>query len=296
MQTEWDVVIIGGSNAGLSAAMTLGRSLRSTLVVDNGQPCNRQTPYSHNFLSRDGIKPAELAAIARDQVLAYPSVQWLQDTVVQVEKTLHFFQLTTIGGSQIKAEKLLFATGIQDEMLPIPGFADCWGISVLHCPYCHGYEVRGQKLAILANGAHGFDFAQLIRQWSTNLIMLTNGPHLLTQDQLDWLSRASIEIMEEEINTIEHTNGYLNAVHLKNRSAVSLDAVFARVPFHLSQLVRQLSLPLTDYGFIAVNALQATSVPGIYAAGDCTSPMRAISAAAAAGTIAGAAINKELLN
>src|SRR5690606_1025740 len=136
-----EVIILGGSYAGLSAAMALGRSLiRNVLIIDNGLPCNRQTPQSHNFLTQDGQSPSVIREFAKAQVLAYPTVQWLDDTAVKGEKVQDGFLINTASGQSVMTKKLIVATGIKDMLPDIKGFADCWGISVVHCPYCHGYE------------------------------------------------------------------------------------------------------------------------------------------------------------
>ena len=295
MKKSLDAIIIGGSNAGMSAGMTLGRSLRDVLIIDNGRPCNRQTPHSHNFLTRDGATPAFLAAVAKEQVLAYPTVQWLDETVSRVEELEDGLRVFTAGGLEFNTAKLLLATGVIDEMLPIPGFAECWGISVLHCPYCHGYEVRKEALAVLANGEMAMVFVQLIRQWSPLLQLLTNGNPMLTPQQLAQLEKACIPLRSLPIQSILHTDGHLYQVELEDGTLVPLKGLFARVPFTQSPLVQQLGLSLNEQGYIMVNPFQQSSRPNIFAAGDCTTPMRSVSTAVAQGTMAAAAINKFLL-
>src|SRR5690606_19368783 len=145
-------IIIGGSYAGLSAAMALGRSLRKVLIIDAGKPCNRQTPHSHNFITQDGKTPAEISSIARAQVAQYETVTFLSGFAVEGKKTNSGFEIKTEKGEIFESKKLILATGVKDIMSEIPGFAECWGISVIHCPYCHGYEVRNEKTGILANG------------------------------------------------------------------------------------------------------------------------------------------------
>src|SRR5690606_19696546 len=162
----FDVIIIGGSYAGLSAALALGRSLRHVLIIDSGAPCNRQTPHSHNFLTHDGEPPARIATQARDEVLRYDTVRFVQDTATEAVSQEHGFAVTTASGDRYTAQKLLFATGVRDLMPDIPGFADCWGISILHCPYCHGYEVRGRTTGVLANGDTGYELAMFINNWT----------------------------------------------------------------------------------------------------------------------------------
>ncbi len=296
MNKAVEVVILGGSYAGISAAMALGRSLREVLVIDNGQPCNRQTPHSHNFLTRDGATPAFIASVAKEQVLQYPTVQWLDETVSKVEETADGLLVYTSQGLQVHTKKLLLATGVKDELLPIPGFAECWGISVLHCPYCHGYEVRKEALAVLSNGEMAMEFVQLIRQWSSRIQLLTNGNPVLTQQQLAQLEKACIPVRSSPVQSILHTNGHVYQVQLEDGTLIPLKALFARVPFSQSPLVQQLGLSLNEQGYITVNPFQQTSLAHIFAAGDCTTPMRSVSTAVAQGTMAGAAINKFLLD
>ncbi|WP_207433152.1 NAD(P)/FAD-dependent oxidoreductase [Sabulibacter ruber] len=295
-RTQFDVIIIGGSYAGLSAAMALGRSLRHVLVLDSGQPCNRQTPHSHNFLTRDGATPTAIAQKAREQVLAYPTVTLKTGKAVQVTGQNSAFEVTTEAGATFKGSKLLFATGVKDLMPEMEGFAECWGISVLHCPYCHGYEVHHQELGILANGDMAFELAKLISNWSPKLIVLTNGAHTFSQEQLKALQKHQISVEEREIASLHHDRGYLQNVEFTDGSTLPLKAVFARPAFtqHCT-LPEELGCALTETGHLKVDILQKTTVPGVYAAGDATTMMRTVSMAIAAGTMAGAAINKELI-
>lgn len=165
-QKHFEVIIIGGSYSGLSAAMSLGRSLRQVLVIDSGLPCNRQTPHSHNFITQDGEKPAVISAKAKLQVDIYKTVQFYNGLAVKALKTESGFEIETESGVVFTSRKVLFATGVKDLLPEIEGFAACWGISVLHCPYCHGYEVKNEKTAIIANGEMGFEYAKLISNWT----------------------------------------------------------------------------------------------------------------------------------
>ncbi|UOQ65069.1 NAD(P)/FAD-dependent oxidoreductase [Hymenobacter volaticus] len=292
----YDVIIVGGSHAGLSTAMTLGRSLRRVLVIDNNQPCNRQTPYSHNFLTRDGETPATIAAIAREQVLRYPTVTLQTATVVGAAAVEDGFEVTTAVGEVLQTRKLLLATGLKDEMLPITGFAECWGISVLHCPYCHGYEVHGDKLGILANGNTAAELVSLIYNWSRDLVLFTNGPADFTAEQIASLQARKVQLVETPIVELEHSNGRLHTVRTTDGIAYALHAIFARVPFRQhSDLAAQLNCTLTDNGLIQATEFGETNVPGLFAAGDNTTLMRQVASAVANGTKAAAWINKELI-
>ncbi|SEW52553.1 NAD(P)/FAD-dependent oxidoreductase [Chitinophaga arvensicola] len=294
MQT-YDVIITGGSYAGLAAAMALGRSLRSVLVLDSGKPCNRQTPHSHNFLTQDGETPANIAAIGKAQVQRYPGVQFKDATVISAAQNSFGYTLTTAAGEQFQAKKLLFATGVKDEMPAIKGFAESWGISVLHCPYCHGYEVKNTPTGILGGGDITFEFAKMILNWTKDLTIFTNGGTGFTEEQLEGLTRNRIAVNDKEIVEIIQEQGQIRQLLFKDGSTHALQALYARPVFSQHCAVPEaLGCALTPAGHLVVNEFQATTVPGIFAAGDATTPMRSVAAAVAAGTLAGAMINREL--
>ncbi|CCH02703.1 FAD-dependent pyridine nucleotide-disulfide oxidoreductase [Fibrella aestuarina BUZ 2] len=300
-QQPYDVLIIGGSYAGMSAALVLGRSLRRVLVIDAGQPCNRQTPQSHSFLTRDGETPARLSAMAREQVSHYPTVEVRSGTVTNAEQTPDGFRITTAptdggAGESATGRKLLLATGVVDSMPDLPGFAECWGRSVLHCPYCHGYEVHGQPLGILANGEVGYEMATLIQQWSRHLTLFTNGPATFDPAQRQRLDRLQIPIVEKPIAAFDHEAGQLTALRFTDGSLAQPTALFARVPFRQStDLATQLGCTLTENGLLDVTDFGETNVPGVFAVGDATTPFRQVAIAVANGVKAAAWINRELL-
>ncbi len=276
--------------------MMLGRALRRVLILDHNQPCNRQTPHSHNFLTRDGETPATISAIAREQVLRYPSVALQSDKVVAAQAVEGGFQVTTERGEVLHGRKLLLATGVKDEMPAIPGFAACWGISVLHCPYCHGYEVHGQKLGLLASGTMAEELANLIHYWSQDLVLFTNGPAGLTTEQLAALEARNIQLVETPIAELEHQNGRLEAVRTTDGASHVLSAIFARVPFQQhTDIAAQLGCTHTETGLIQATTFGETNVPGLFVAGDNSTPMRQVSVAVANGSMAAAFINRELM-
>jgi len=168
---SFDIIIIGGSYSGLSAAMTLGRAMKHVLVIDSGLPCNIQTPYSHNFLTQDGKPPSEISALAKEQVKAYPTVTFIDGLAINGNKTENGFEIELSTGDIFSGKRLIFATGIADAMPNIEGFEKCWGISVLHCPYCHGYEVKNEVTGILGNGDNAFELTSLISNWTSNLTL-----------------------------------------------------------------------------------------------------------------------------
>lgn len=293
---NFDVVIIGGSYSGLASAMALGRSLRKTLVIDSGSPCNRQTPYSHNFITQDGRPPLAIAADARKQVEQYPTVTFLNDWAESVVKMPGDFRIETRSGSQFLARKIILATGVKDVMPDIPGFAECWGISVLHCPYCHGYEVRDEKTGILGNGDYAFEFAQLISNWTRDVIIFTNGLSLLTKDQREKLSGHGIRIVETCVTGLEHDSGALANITFADKSSIQLPVLYSKPSFvQHSGIPVALGCELNADGYIQVDAFQKTTVAGVYACGDNATRIRTVANAVAMGTTAGMMVNRELV-
>lgn len=295
-EKQYDVVIIGGSYAGLSAAMTLGRGIKNVLIVDNGKPCNQQTPHSHNFLTQDGNTPAAIAELAKTQVMNYPTIKFKNDLVVAAEGENNNFLITLAEGGTITAKKILFSTGVKDKMPAIKGLAECWGISVIHCPYCHGYEYKGQRTGVFANGEMAFEFGRLISNWAAELTIFTNGESTIADANSLQLSNNGIQIVEKELVEIKHTDGYLNELVFADGSTRQLDALYAKLPFEQHCTIPGLmGCKIDEAGYIIVDPLQKTSVAGIYAAGDNTTRMRSVSTAAASGNLAGAMLNNELV-
>lgn len=295
-KAHYDVIIIGGSYAGLAAAMALGRSLRRVLVIDSGLPCNRFSPHSHNFITQDGEAPAVIAEKARRQVAAYDTVQLLSGRVTGAQKAGDHFSVHTEADAEFTALKLLFATGVTDIMPDMPGFADCWGVSVVHCPYCHGYEVRDKQLGVFGNGELAFEYTRLLHQWSKKLVLFTNGPSTLTAVDDSRLQQHNISIITTPVRQLLHTNGHVGGVELTDGTVVPVDAVFAKPAFRQHcDVPEQLGCTLTEHGHIATDDFGKTSVPGVYAAGDSTSFFRSVAGAVAAGNKTGAWINKELI-
>jgi thioredoxin reductase len=294
--THFDVIIIGGSYSGLSAGMALGRALKNVLIIDSGKPCNRQTPHSHNFITQDGRTPGEIATLARQQVERYDTVKFLSGLATRGFKTERGFEIQIQSGGSFSAKKLIFATGIKDIMPSIEGYAECWGISLLHCPYCHGYEVRNEKTGVLGNGEYGFEFSVLISNWTKDLILFTNGPSTLSDEQRAKIEKRDIKIVETEIARLEHTNGHLQKIIFKDGSVSPIKAVYARSPFEQHCTIpADLGCELTDEGYIKVDTFQQTTVHGIFACGDNVGRMRSVANAVGLGTAAGAIVNKEIV-
>jgi thioredoxin reductase len=292
---NFEVIIIGGSYAGLSAAMALGRSLRSVLIIDSGIRCNRQTPHSHNFLTQDGEEPGAIAEKAKTEVLEYDTVELVNDLAVSGARTEMGFKITTETGKQFSAKKLIFASGIKDIMPEIKGFAACWGISVVHCPYCHGYEIRNKKTGILANGARAMHLAALVNNLTDDITILTNGKAEFSTEELSKLQLHNIEIVETELSEIVHEDGQISDLIFNDGVERSFSALYAAVPFtQHSDIPVALGCELTEHGHLKVSNFQATTVEGIYACGDNSTMMRAVASSVYSGNLAGTMVNKEL--
>jgi thioredoxin reductase len=294
---DFDVIIIGGSYAGLSAALTLGRSTRNILVIDAAQPCNKQTPQSHNFLTHDGDRPADIAKAAKAEVLKYPTVRFLEGKAISGKAVDGGFSITLENGDSFMARKVLLATGLKDVLPAIKGFAECWAISVIHCPYCHGYEVRDEKIGLLMNGDHAFDMAKNLHLWNKDLTILTNGKSQFTAEQTEKLQSKSIMIVEDEIIEMVHVKGYLEHVVFKSGEKLALKAIYARAEVEQhDNLYLDLGCELTELKTIKVDEYQQTTAKGIYAAGDSATLFRSLSIVAAAGTMAAVMLNKEMIS
>jgi thioredoxin reductase len=293
---SFDVIIIGGSYAGLSAGMALGRALRKVLIIDSGKPCNAQTPYSHNFLTQDGKTPQQIAMIAREQLNQYKTIENHTGVAKSGKKTNDGFEIAIGSGEIVNGKKLIFATGVTDIMLGIKGFAQCWGIPIIHCPYCHGYEVRNEKTGIIGNGDAGFELSKEIYNWTKDLTLFTNGKFVLSKDQAEKLKQKNIDVLETEIEEFVHNNGQLQHVVLKGGTKVVMKAVYARPSYEQHCIIPQtLGCCLTEQGHIKVDMFQKTTIEGVFACGDNSTPLRSVSNAAATGTTAGAMANKALV-
>ena len=293
---QFDVIILGGSYAGLAAAMALGRALRTVLIVDDGKPCNRQTPHSHNFLTNDGKTPTEIATLARQQVSKYKTVAFFKGLATNGRKTDQGFEIQVSSGETFTTKYLIFATGIKDILPDIAGIEACWGISVLHCPFCHGYEVREQKTGILGNGEAGFDFTRLIANWTKDLTLFTNGPSSLSVEQGAQLQKHQIKIVEKKIEKIEHKNGHIQHLLFEDGTSFPLKAIYAPSPFEQHcKIPELLGCALTEEGYIKIDNLQETTIPGVFAIGDNASKMRTVANAVSMGTSTGIALSKKII-
>lgn len=296
LQRQFDVIIIGGSYSGLAAGMALGRALRKVLIIDSGNPCNEQTPHSHNFLTRDGETPATIAKLGRKQVEQYKSVSILDGVAIKAAKTGYGFEITVASGETFNARKLVFATGIRDMLPAIDGLAACWGISVLHCPFCHGFEVKNKKTGIIGSDIAAYELTTLISNWTDDLSIFTNGQADFTAEQNAKLATHNIKIVEKPIAQLEHTHGYLRHIQFTDGTKAMLTAAYLRTPFRqVCPLPEFLGCALNEDGYLQVDGSQATSIPGIFACGDSTTKNRTVANAVSSGTTAGMMVSRQLI-
>jgi thioredoxin reductase len=291
----FDVIVIGGSHSGLSAALSLGRTGRKVLLLDNNLSCNRYTALSHNFLTQDGQQTKSIAEIAEKQVRNYPTVEIVKDTAIYGQKISDDFEIVTLKENHYKARKILFASGITDILPDIKGFKECWGSSIVHCPYCHGHEYRQQKTAILGNGEAAFEMARILKNLTSDIVIISNKVSEFDEDQLHQLKRNNIKILQSEPQEILHNNGQIYGIALSDDLYIDVGILYTSLPFRQSSEIPQmLGCRFTHYGLIEVDDKQRTSIKGIYACGDNSSMMRSISRAVYTGNLAGAVINTDL--
>ncbi len=292
----YEVIIIGGSYAGLSTAMALGRSLRNTLVIDAGDPCNKYTPHSHNFLTQDGKTPSEINQAAKDQVSQYSSVTFHEGFALSAARENGLFAVKTATAETFQGKILVLATGVKDIFPDIIGFEECWGKSIVHCPYCHGYEIKGLKTGILANGEKAIHMAGLVNNLTKDLTLLTNGEPDFNEEQSAKLKKHGIEIISQEIKSFQHTKGQIEHVAFNDGSTINFEAIYGLIPFEQhSNIPESLGCEFDEWGFIKVDNFQRTNIRNVYACGDNSTGKRSVAMAVAAGNMVGAVVNMQLV-
>jgi thioredoxin reductase len=289
----WDCIVVGAGPAGLNAALVLGRARRRVLVLDNAQPRNYATREMHGVLGHDGLDPADLRARGRAELGRY-GVEVVTAEVQDAEVLDGAVRLTSARGTDL-ARTVLLATGMLDEVPDIPGFADVWGTSAHTCPYCDGFEHRDERLAVLAAGDRGEHLAVLLRQWSDDVVLLSNGAHDLAADRLAHVQAVDVPVIEAPVVGLDSDNGRLRRVRLGDDKTLDRDALFFYVGWRLrTDVARTLGCELRDDGSIAVDSDQATTIDRVYAAGNCSDPRALVPAASGSGATAAVAINARL--
>jgi thioredoxin reductase len=293
----YDVVIIGGGPAGLSAALALGRARKHVLLCDSGPRRNARAVHVHNFVTQDGVTPEEFRRVAREQLSHYPNVV-IEDVLVHgVTGAKGAFHVVTTTRT-VETRRILLCTGMIDEMLPLDGFRELWGHAVVQCPYCHGWEARDRPWGYLARPEHASHlqmFALQLRGWTNNVCVFTHGEFEVPAAAQHQLTAAGVHIEAGRISRLVARAEHLEAIELANGTRVACELLFAHPPQHQVDVVRALAVTLDSDGFVQVDSMsRETSVPGVFAAGDLTTRMQAAIAAAASGMQAAAMINVEL--
>lgn len=291
----YDVAIIGGGAAGLSAALVLARARRRVVVVDAGEPRNGPAAHMHGYLSRDGLSPKELIQIGRREVSGYGG-----DFVDGVATGLvpdgrNGFWVLLDDGQRISTRRLLVTTGLHDELPDIPGLKDRWARDVLHCPYCHGYEVADRRLGVLGGTIGAARYAQIVRQWTSNLTYLTS-PHTLTNAERAEFAARDIAVVEGTITQLVVTDDHLHGIELDDGCVVPCDALFVPPRFvPNNQLLADFGCSLDVDGWVVADSTGRTSVAGAWVAGNVVDPRAQVITAAGAGSAAAININADLV-
>lgn len=293
----YDVIIVGGGPAGLSAAVALGRARKRVLLCDSGPRRNAKADRIHNFVTRDGTPPDEFRAIGREQLATYPNVEIRDAGIASISGERGAFRVV-LATETVEARRVLLCTGMIDEMLPIEGFRELWGRSIYQCPYCHGWEVQDRRWGYLVTPAtlsHLLPFALMARGWSKDVVVFTNGVIDLPEETRAGLLAAGVGLETGAVTRLVPRDGLLESVELADGRAVPCEVLFAHPPQRQVALVQAMGLELDDTGLVRIDPIRReTTTAGVYAAGDLVTHMQGAIIAAAAGTQAAAMINMEL--
>lgn len=290
----YDVIIVGGSYAGISAGLQVARARRKVLVIDAGQRRNRFASYSHGFLGQDGIDPAAIAQQARVQLMAYPSVEWVSQTAIEAVRRNDGFVITLDDGREVAGSRLILAGGVVDELPAIAGLAERWGRSVFHCPYCHGYELDRGPIGVLATGALALHHALMLPDWGPTTLLL-NATFEPDAEQLHSLERRGVIIEREPVTAL---TGDADVI-LSSGRTLAFAGLFTQPRTHVtSPLAAQLGCEFEQGpmgAFIRADAMRETSVPGVFACGDAAVAAGNVATAVGDGARAGGAAHQSLL-
>lgn len=293
-----EVIVIGGGAAGLSAGLTLARARRRVTVIDGGAPRNAPADGIHGLLANEGIAPAEYLARGRTEVTGYGG-RVLPGQVRDARRDGDAFAVTLDDGTVLRSRALLVATGVRDVLPDLPGLAAHWGTSVLHCPYCHGWEVRDRRIGILGTGPMSWMQALMFHQWSDDVVLLTNGIDPAPDEEAK-LAAVGVDVVRDAIDeVIDGADGALAGVRLADGSAVTLDALAVHTRMEANvDMVAGLELPLEENQmgtFVPSDDDGSTSVPGVWVAGNLRDQTAQVTAAAADGVLVAARLNLNLI-
>ncbi len=297
MSQTFDVVVVGAGPAGLSAALILGRCRRSVLLCDTGRPRNAASQALHGYLTRDGIPPGEFLALGRNELARYDTVRLTSiGAVAAACEDGKRFTVTLDDGEVVIARKLLIATGVVDNLPEIDGIRELYGRSVFHCPYCDGWELRDQSLAIYGQGNRALGLALELTVWSRDLVLCTDGPSDLDAESLATLERNGVTVREDRITALEGRDGILERLVFEHGDPLPRRAMFFTTgQSQQSELAMKLGCVMNDKGTVATGKYETTHLPGLFVAGDASRAVQWVIVAAAEGAEAAFAINTDLL-
>lgn len=293
-EVGWDVIIVGGGPAGLSAALILGRCGRRVLVCDRGTPRSWASKAMHGFITRDGISPGDFATLARAELAAYPTVDFRDAEVTRAAPAGASFRVE-VGSEVLHTRKLLIATGVADHLPAIEGLVELFGTSVFQCPYCDGWEFSGRRLGVYGKGNRGMEMARALTAWTNDIVLCTDGPCRFSTEQRQHLESNGIRLVEQKVRRLDAEEGRLSAIVFADGSRAECEALFFDTPSSgQSDLTQQLGCRFNRAGGVSCGKYEATSVPGVYVAGNIIRNVQLSIVAAAEGASAAFGINRAL--
>ncbi|PRY82615.1 NAD(P)/FAD-dependent oxidoreductase [Alkalibacterium olivapovliticus] len=289
-----DVVVIGGGPAGMSAALAAGRGRQTVVMIDEEKPRNAVTQESHGFLTRDGVSPDLFRKRGREDLMEYPTISLVNERVILIEKNRNdSFSLTTESGSEFISRTVILATGLKDTLPEVNKIDQYYGRSIFSCPFCDGWELKDKRLILIVNNEKALHLIKLVRNWSDNLIVATNGRAVLNEEEKELLGRNNVQLVESIIMDLTGKDGMIKSVRFEGDYEIAVDGGFCTT--HLKDetpFVRQLGLKLNKGGFVEADMMGRTNVSGVYAIGEITGPSQLI-VSASQGHLAGAGLVAE---